>query len=349
MFSNIVITSWIMLGLLTGCKDVPEATTYPNDLSELTSIKQIADLIEGQQGDSLIFRLSDYYVSNSPITSVEFYSDNVIIEPMEGDSFKIKQSANLIGEFIIEGNLTNEDDFTLESQLTYMIGPVSKDSSGAIPPVSDEILVIMPLGDSLTNDSRPRVTLWNLLVVDGHKLDFVGDQYQSSSIPDPHHEGVGGIKIQGIIDKSERLIHKHKPKYVLLMVGTNDIAWYFDKTGAEIAHRWNQLVQSIFDNSDPDVYIIAATIPPVTSKMVGRSDMEIQDRAILVGHFNAELRKYISDRRNKGDNIVLADVEAKITIDKHLSGDGVHLNEDGYIIMGTVYYDAVNTALLKQK
>ena len=213
------------------------------------------------------------------------------------------------------------------------------------PPVTDEKLIMMPLGDSLTNDSRPRVTLWNLLTDDGYKIHFAGDQKQESSIPDPYHEGVGGIKIQGIIDKTVHLMETHQPQFVLLMVGTNDIAWYFDETAQQIGNRWNELIQLIFDSSEPGTVIIAATIPPVTPKLVGKYDLPMRDRAVLVQHYNSELRYHISNRQERGERIFLADVEAEINPGKHLSNDGVHLNEEGYKIMGTVYYEGVITAL----
>lgn len=216
------------------------------------------------------------------------------------------------------------------------------------PPDASDTLVIMPLGDSLTNDSRPRVTLWNLLTEDGYEINFVGDQKQESSIPDPYHEGVGGITIQGIIDKTEQLIETHKPRYVLLMVGTNDIAWYFDETAQQIGNRWNNLIQLIFDSSEPGTFIIASTIPPVTSQRVGKENLPVRDRAVLVQHFNSELRNFISKRRENGDQIILADVEAEINPREHLADDGVHLNEEGYKIMGTVYYEGIIAALSEE-
>lgn len=202
-------------------------------------------------------------------------------------------------------------------------------------------LVIMPLGNSLTNNSRPRVTLWNLLTDDGYEVDYVGDQHQTSSIPDPDHEGVGGIKIHEVIDKAPSLMERHNPEYITLMIGTNDIAGYFDEPAVEIANRWNELVQLLLDHSGPRTYIIAATIPPVTSKEVGSTDMEERDRAVMTRRFNRLLREHIEDRRQSGDNIVLADVEQELDVNQHLISDGVHLNPEGYEIMGTVYYEAI--------
>ena len=258
--------------------------------------------------------------------------------------FRLSQSDDLYGEFPIQSSITNSDDVTLEGELKYQI-----EENSEPPGPTGEVLVIMPLGDSMTNDGRSRVKLWNLLSDNGHKLDYVGNQHQRSSIPDPDHEGVGGIKIQGIIDKTESLMKTHEPGYVALMVGTNDIAWYFDESAQIIADRWNVLIDRIFNSSDPGTYILAATIPPVSSKNVGKSGMSTQDRAVMVQHYNAEMRAIIEDRIANGDLIILADMEAALNPGQHLSNDGVHLNEAGYAVMGTVYYNAMNKALREQK
>ncbi len=337
------LMTWLLLGhIIMSCSQLSEA---PNDLSveeSPTPIIQIADTIKGCQGQSMEFHILDYFESNAPIVNSVLHSEElqITVDSLGDDRFRLIQPDELSGGFRIQANLTNSENSTLEAALMYQIEEKPE------PPVSpDEVLIIMPLGDSMTNDSRPRVKLWNLLSDDGYKLDYVGNQYQQSSIPDPNHEGVGGIKIEGIMDKAESLMLTHNPGFVALMVGTNDIAWYFDETTREIVNRWKDLIERIFDSSEPGTYILAATIPPVSSGNVGKRGMPILDRAIMVQQFNAELRSYINDRFAKGDHIILADVEAALDRDKHLADDGVHLNEAGYAIMGTVYYNAMIKAI----
>lgn len=334
--------------MLIGCDQLlNESASDDQQVSgsdEPAQIFKIKNNIEGEQGSSTEINIENYFESDAQITSVEMYSDVITIEPVGNNNYVLSQPEDLSGDHIIDVVVMNSDDQTLETELNYKIKPTTYN-----PPPSDGTLVIMPLGDSMTNDSRPRVKFWNLLEEDGHDLDYVGNQQQSSSIPDPDHEGVGGIKIQGIMDKAESLMQTHKPNYVALMVGTNDIAWYFDETGQEIADRWNDLIDLIFSASEPDTYILAATIPPVSSNNVGKSNMEVRDRAVLVQHYNAALREHIENRRAQGDLIVLADMEAALDPDQHLSGDGVHLNEEGYRVMGTVYYEAMNQALTEQQ
>lgn len=320
-----------------------EKSNAPIDSNSRPIIQQ-KSLVEGVQGASVEIYIDDYFYSEANLISSELNSAEITIEKIGDRRFKFSQPSELYGDFRIQVFVTNSDDVILETELLYQI----KEKFVTSPP-SNEVLVIMPLGDSMTNDSRSRVKLWNLLTNDGHKLDYVGNQSQGSSIPDADHEGVGGIKISGIMDKAEALMKTHKPKYVNLMVGTNDIAWYFSESAPQIANRWNNLIDRIFDSSEPGTYILAATIPPVTSKNVGQPGLSTQDRAVMVKLYNAELRKIINQRIANGDKIILADMEAALNPATHLSSDGVHLSEEGYAVMGTVYYNAMNKALKEQE
>lgn len=350
MFKNALMMSLLMGLIFVSCSQVVDAPIETSAEEPLTPITQIADTLRGSQGQSTEFYISDYFESNVPVVTSTLASEElqITVDSLGDGHFSLSQPEELSGEFRIQANITNRDGSTLEAELMYQIEEKSEPiapSEPSAPAPSGEVLTIMPLGDSMTNDSRSRVKLWNLLSDDGHDLDYVGNQHQTSSIPDADHEGVGGIKIGGIMEKAESLMQTHNPNYVALMVGTNDIAWYFDETAPEIASRWNDLIDRIFDSSEPGTYILAATIPPVSSKNVGQSGMEIQDRAIMVQRYNAELRSIIKARKANGDHIILADMEAALDVDKHVSSDGVHLNEEGYAIMGTVYYNAMIQAL----
>lgn len=346
MLKYALMSCLLMCLIFMSCSQPTNVANEPSGEELRAPIIQTSDTLKGCEGQIMEFNILDYFDSNVPIVNSVLFSEElqITVDSLGDGHFRLSQPAELSGEFRILATITNSNDVTLEAELMYQI----KENSD-LPVPSGEELVIMPLGDSMTNDGRSRIKLWNLLSNDGHELDYVGNQHQGSSIPDPDHEGVGGIKIQGIIDKAESLMKTHKPGYVALMVGTNDIAWYFDEPASEIANRWDDLIDRIFDSSEPGTYILAATIPPVSSKNVGKSGMSIQDRAVMVQHYNAELRSIIKDREANGDHIILADMEAALDPDKHLSGDGVHLNEEGYAIMGRVYYDAMNKALKEQE
>ena len=152
MLLRIMITCLVGMLFLAGCQTPSDIDIEDTNPSEKNPIVQIKDTIQGFQGNNVFFHLSEYYRSDSPIETAEFYSDSVSVEPMDDDSFQISQPEELNGEYIIESVLKNSDDQLLESTITYMIEPEQT-------PTSDGVMVIMPLGDSMTNDSRPRVTL----------------------------------------------------------------------------------------------------------------------------------------------------------------------------------------------
>src|SRR5690625_352408 len=234
---------------------------------------------------------------------------------------------------------------TVTGSLTVVIGDPDQD-------IEPRHLVIMPLGDSITNDGRSRIQMWNLYTADGHTVDYVGDQRQETHIPDPDHEGVGGITIQEVHEKAASLMRRHEPEFINLMIGTNNIAWYVRETAEETAERWDDLVQEILDSSGPDAWIVAATIPPVTPKSAGHDSLEEVNRSVVTQQFNEFLREYIEERRENGDNIILADMEAEMNLDDHVlpdPPDGVHLTAEGYELMGTIYYEAITTILHEEQ
>ncbi|MEX2346700.1 MAG: GDSL-type esterase/lipase family protein [Balneolaceae bacterium] len=296
-------------------------------------------------GDEVTFDVRDYIISVDPDDD-----EPVSVEMAEftgpDNNLRIEERDEFIYEAWLDGNTAESE---LKAELTvYTL--TNKETETVEFPVEGGVapteLIIMPLGNSLTNDGRSRAPIWNLLVEDGHEVDFVGDQYQQGIIPDPDHEGVGGITIQEVIDKAESLMRRHDPGYVNLMIGTNDIVWYTDEQVEDIAARWNRLVQILLDSSSSETYIIAATIPPVTPRETGSNG---RDRAILVQQYNERLRNYVEERQDAGDLIVLADVEAELNVNDHVASDGVHLNDEGYRIMGTVYYEAIADILRKNQ
>lgn len=213
-----------------------------------------------------------------------------------------------------------------------------------------DTLVVMPLGDSIMNDGRSRGNLWIKLNDDGYIVDYVGSQYQQGIIPDPHHEGVGGATIQDVADKINGLLETYNPEYIVLMIGTNDIAWYFDETGEEIAERHNALIQQIFDNAPHDsLAMMVSNIPPVTPRELQNGPYAGENRADFVEDFNVALQENMEARIEAGENLVFADVFIPMMEDtaRYLAADGVHPSEEGYEVIAQVWYEAFLELLKK--
>ena len=205
-----------------------------------------------------------------------------------------------------------------------------------------DTIIIMPLGDSMMNDGRSRGGLWNKLTEDGYLLDYVGSQTQNGIIPDPHHEGVGGATIQDVAAKINGLLEEFQPEYIVLMIGTNNVAGYYEVPGEESAAIHNDLVQQIFDNSPVEgIALLVSNIPPVTSDTLQNGPLAGEDRVDHVKAFNEVLKANMEARIEAGENLVFADVYTPMKDDtaKYLY-DGVHPNSEGYEVIAQVWYEA---------
>ncbi len=96
----------------------------------------------------------------------------------------------------------------------------------------------MPLGDSITLgvNGGYRNGLWNRLSAAGYSVDFVGSQSDPyTKAPDRDHEGHPGFTLGNIASSADGWLSSAKPTHVLLMAGTNDVAWWCAQTASQVA------------------------------------------------------------------------------------------------------------------
>lgn len=201
---------------------------------------------------------------------------------------------------------------------------------------------IMPLGDSITESSGYRVRLWDKLTGAGYSIDYVGSQSKPHpDLPDTDHEGHGGWKIADIAGKINGWLGTYQPEYVLLMIGTNDVAWWQDKSGARVAEAHAALVDQILANAPEYTWVLVASIPPESSKSINPNNI---DRAQLVRDFNHAMEEQMQRRSANGKKVVFVDVYSRLTM-SHISGDGVHPNSSGYEAIAQAWFEKLQTIL----
>lgn len=210
----------------------------------------------------------------------------------------------------------------------------------------DDRHLIMPLGNSLTNHPGSRTALWETIAAEtGFNEDdmwFVGSREQRSDIPPDNHEGVGGDVILDVAEKIDSLLIEYRPGYISLMIGTNDIAWTFKHTSPEdMRDSYSDLLDQMFHNGPSGMWIVAASIPPMDS-----AEYNGVDRNDFTTDFNELLKIMVEERFAAGDKLLYAEVADSLNRDNHLDEDGVHLNEEGYEIMGTQQALALIPAML---
>lgn len=213
---------------------------------------------------------------------------------------------------------------------------------------SEDVLRVMPLGDSITDgypsDGGYRVTLCNLLEQNGlsSKVDFVGPLSKGNCY-DPQHAGYIGYTIDDIKDSFmgekigiysfiDELMQENPADVVMLQIGTNDIfsSYQLDTIG----DRLELLVDKILGYLPEDGMLFLATIP-VVNMSFGFTDY---DGAIV--DYNNVIRELVKEKQKTESRIRLSEINSVITKDN--IGDGVHPSDAGYKLMGEYWYDILS-------
>lgn len=210
------------------------------------------------------------------------------------------------------------------------------------PPPSTGSVRIMPLGDSITLgvNGGYRDGLWSRLSAAGRTVDFVGSQSdQYTKAPDHDHEGHPGFTIGDIAASADGWLASATPTHVLLMVGTNDVAWWSAQTGSQIADRNAALIDQILADV-PGVWVLVGTIPPLTSSIIQPNNI---DRAQLANDYDTELQQRVQSRITAGKQVRFVAVNSVLSIGDLY--DGVHPTEAAADKVAQVWFDALTPTL----
>lgn len=237
---------------------------------------------------------------------------------------------------------------------------------------------LLPLGDSLTAG----VDYWNLtgkggyrrylednLQTSGINFEFVGFRDDDGEgdggnfIEDPDHEGWGGHYLDGVNgDGSTASLRKGIKDFeriqgqpidaILLMAGTNDVAWFpgAQASQSELRDRYNRLLNEIYDQND-NVLIIVSKIPRFRqdTSVPLASDAEVTA-------FNDVIDEIVIARQAEGHRITAidgyselsnptTDLQATSSTENPDTGqkvpDGVHPSDAGYKKLGNLWFRAV--------
>jgi lysophospholipase L1-like esterase len=208
----------------------------------------------------------------------------------------------------------------------------------------------MPLGDSITLgvNGGYRNNLYTGLQQNNCGVDFVGTQSDANTrVADKDHEGHPGFTIGNIASSVDAWIASTQPAVILLMIGTNDTAWWTNEDGIEIAARHDALIDQL-RSARPDAWIFVASIPPQSSVLIhgkadGNAATTTVDRALLTEQFNAALRSNVAIRVAAGQHVRFVDVNSVLTTADLY--DGIHPTEAAHAKVAQVFLDGVRAAL----
>lgn len=220
--------------------------------------------------------------------------------------------------------------------------PSPPDTPTPPPPLSPLTLKIMPLGDSITLgvNGGYRNGLWTRLVAMGWAVDFVGSETDPyAKAPDANHEGHPGFTLHDLSAQVESWLASAAPSHVLLLAGTNDVAWWTVETAAQIADRAAALIDKILA-ARPGVWVIVGSIPPLSNQIIEPNKV---DRAVLARTYNTALEQRVLARAARGARVRWANVGGALTLGDLY--DGVHPTEAAADKMAAVWFAALRSAM----
>ena len=197
---------------------------------------------------------------------------------------------------------------------------------------------IMPLGDSITLgvSGGYRNNLYTTLQKKKCGVSYVGSQSDPyTRVADRRHEGHPGKTIDDVAKETKGWLNTYQPDIVLLMIGTNDVAWWTFENGKQTGARHDALV-GLIRATRPNAWIFVASIPPVSSALIEPNKV---DRAALVQQFNAAIRTNVQARQAAGQKVRFVDVNSALTTADLY--DGVHPTEAAHAKIAQKWVEAI--------
>jgi lysophospholipase L1-like esterase len=223
------------------------------------------------------------------------------------------------------------------------------------PEPKQEMLKIMPLGDSITVGDQfhnsYRRPLWQMLKNDNERVDFIGSKrtnFPDDLAPNPDfdldHEGYWGWRADEILYSQnynsnflQNLIKQNIPHLVLLHVGTNDLLQ--DQDTVSTIMETGLIIDQI-RQVNPSVKILVAQIGPIK---LSDSD-KMANLAARIVDYNQKLVQLVDRKTNPASPILIVDQYTGYDSDK-LSYDGIHPNARGEQMIATKWLVGIKQLL----
>jgi lysophospholipase L1-like esterase len=200
----------------------------------------------------------------------------------------------------------------------------------------------MPLGDSITLgvNGGYRNDLYTGLQQDNCGVSYVGTQFDPwTRVADKDHEGHSGLSISAMANNVSGWMNTTQPNVILLMIGTNDTAWWTGENADQIGARHDALIEQL-RTARPAAWIFVASIAPQASAIIPPNNI---DRAVLTQQLNAVIRRNVDARTAAGQRVRFVDVNSALTTADLY--DGIHPTEAAHAKIAQKFLEGIRAAL----
>ncbi|WP_353945529.1 GDSL-type esterase/lipase family protein [Streptomyces sp. HUAS MG91] len=222
----------------------------------------------------------------------------------------------------------------------------------AHPERTPDMIDIMIVGDSISHGSSGdwtwRYRFWKHLREHGVSLDLVGpkatlDNIRTAEVGDddstyadpefdPDHDAQWGRPYVTEKDEIEAKVREHRPGYLLVLLGINDLFWY----GVE-PPRFEENLREFIANArraEPNLRIVVGTVLEC-QKAVDEADFGAR-----VGATNDRIRAVAEDLDSPSAPVVVAETAAEFVAADH-TWDGTHPNPHGELRIAAAFADSL--------
>jgi lysophospholipase L1-like esterase len=141
------------------------------------------------------------------------------------------------------------------------------------------------------------------------------------------NRGIGGETTTGLLDRLDE-VTESRPRKIFLLVGTNCLA--ADVPVAQVVRNYRKILERVRGES-PQSQVFVISVLPVNPRLTNKR-----------AHVNAtirELNRQLRDLAGQFESVAFLDVFDALTdgsgdLRKDLTTDGLHLNLDGYLVLG---------------
>jgi lysophospholipase L1-like esterase len=139
------------------------------------------------------------------------------------------------------------------------------------------------------------------------------------------NKGINGELTGQMLNRFRRDVIDHKPDFVVILGGTNDIGWGIDNN--TIINNLKAMIQKALDAG-------ITPIPCAIPSLIGNKRM-IEYRQEI----NNEIAEFAKEKNLRFVNLFTATADKNLNLDKKYNNDGLHLNTDGYKLFADVIYE----------
>ncbi len=176
-----------------------------------------------------------------------------------------------------------------------------------------------------------RTSLFEVLPIDNDDIVFLGNSitdggefHELLNRSDVKNRGISSDVIDGVRERLDQVTRWH-PRKIFLLIGINDIS--HGHSLKTLTERYAALVADIRRQS-PDTKLYIQSVMPVNNSF--NRYKALKGREGMIPQLNQQLKKIAEENGAVYIDLTDAMKDYKGNLDRKLTGDGLHLNGNGY-------------------